>query len=571
VSALVLAAALVGLTGGHARAAWQSGEPAPATTGGTEAATDDAADAGAGQSAGDATADPIGGATGGGPVAPQEADTAPTEGVEPGGGPPAERQPAPLPLDDLQPRGVRAGADHRTTEAARAFEAKLHEALKLEAEVQAYEWSTLGMEDPERLHGFRLERRQRLDRDRAAAEQSGRGFAVLALVPPRPAELASAELGRRELTLLTKLGRAYETSRSDPVINHFMAANRRFLESADWSHRDRAVGMRDRIVEREKAYTRLIEEAYELLSGTVDESQLEGMEDLLAEVAPETRDAAPDLSVLVLRDQELRQKVLAELQAMFLDRSGPPPAPPPAARLLPRVMARQRELVERAELNPVIQEHLQVETELGQLETDLEASVDGEDLEARKELLRRKVELTHRRNALGSRWFGTEPDPLLYAELVKDQDALIRRMMLDLSPRGTLYGGRYDAVRDMAANTTESPAQRWTLLQAQEDLIAALTAAKPEPDPLDGMLPLATLVRARPPPMPPPTTGKPGAKTGAKAGAKQPPAWSPAGSQGSPSKAATKPKPKSKSKKPSSSKAAGKPGGKPSGYGKPRD
>jgi hypothetical protein len=494
------------------------------------------------------------------PVAAQDAP-AREEDAEPAE--PAVAQPAPLPRDPQQPAALRPGQGPRTSEAARAFEKKLHTALSIEAQVQAYEQAGLGLEDPERLSGYKLERRLRLDRDREA-NAAGRTFAMLALAPPRPSDAAQADLGRRELTLLTNLSRAYESSRSDQLINQYIAANQAFLQSADWAHRDRAVVLRDKLVRRETAFTRLIEQANELLSGTVDEAQLAAMVETLAQVAPETREVLPDLSVLVIQDQALRLKVLTELQTVLARQPAAQPPPPEADKLLLRVNGRQQELVRRAELAPVIQEHMHVEAELKTVEAEILASVDSQDIEQRKVLTQRKAELTTRLHELSAHWFGTDPDAEMFPGLVQDQDALIRRMMLDLGPRGALFGARHDVVRELAAAETVTPVQRWTLLQAQQDLISALIGAQPEPDLLDGVLPLAALVKARPPPPAPvaplaaPGQPKAGPLSSAAAKAK-------AGAL----KGAPKPKakPKGKAKQPPPKK---KPGGKQPAGTKPR-
>jgi hypothetical protein len=477
----------------------------------------------------------------------------PDEPDDPADGADVALQPAPLPREPEAATALRPGQLTRTTEAARAFQVKLRDALLLEADAQAYEQATLGLEDPESLTGYRLGRRLRLDEDRLANER-GRGFALLALVPPRPADVANAKLSRREVTLLMNLGLAYERARSDPSINQYATANSSFLQTANWGLRDRAVVLRDKLVARETGFTRLIEQANELLAGTVDEGQLKEMEQLLAEIAPETREETPDLSVLVIQDEQLRMKVLTELQVKLAEQADPTQRPPPATTLFPRVSGMQHLIVERANLAPVIQEHMAVEVELEQVEADLRASVNNQDIEARKLLTQRKAELTGRHSELGSIWFSTEPDPEIYPALVQNQDALIRRSMLDLGPRGALYGARYDVVRDLAATPTETSQQRWVLLQAQEDLLASLYAATADPDPLDGMLPLAALVKARPPPPPPVVAqAKPPAKpvgAGSKAGAFK--------AAPKPKKAPPKAKPKAKAPPPKKKPAGGK-------------
>jgi hypothetical protein len=119
-------------------------------------------------------------------------------------------------------------------------------------------------------------------------------------------------------------------------------------------------------------------------------------------------------------------------------------------------------------------------------------------------------------------------------------------------------------VRDLAAAETVTPVQRWTLLQAQQDLIAALIGAQPEPDLLDGVLPLAALVKARPPPPTPvaplAAPGKPKAGPLSSAAAK-----AKAGALKGAPKPKAKPKGKAKQPPPKT-----KPGGKQPAGTKPR-
>ncbi|MGQ0553169.1 MAG: hypothetical protein ACT4PU_08100 [Planctomycetota bacterium] len=371
---------------------------------------------------------------------------------------------------------------------ATLFANKLQQALALELEVQAVEQSTLGLEERSALSGHRLQRFDRIQKDKDFRALAGQ-FSRVALELPRPADVAKAGLPRRSLDLLTDLAAAYRVSREVRPLDLYMEANRNFVKQADWAMRDRAVLLRDEIIEREIGYTRLVSQAYDLVNGQVGPQGLAEMEALLAKIAPEVVAKGNDLAVQVLRDPTLRQQVLDELTAQF--REAPPAraAPRPAGTLRVLIEMLQLKLLQRAELAPVITEHAQLEASLALLAVQMKEAAGAMDQEQRAALVERIVTETTRRNDLEVQWYSTAPDPELYAQLVEAQEELIVRLCLDLGPKGAYFGPRRDEIAHLIEQDDGYSPRRWQVLEAQQDLIIALNDARPTPGPLAGLAP----------------------------------------------------------------------------------
>ena len=450
--------------------------------------------------------------------------------------PPAADAPAPEP-EAPAPAPAHAAAGSP----AEAFGAAFKEALIQENEVQEFERTTIGLEDPAKLTGFRLERRQRVDRD-VDFNQRVRQFSLLPLELPTPADVSAANLNRQQLAFLTGLQSAYDSSRADPRLTQMSNLNRRFLQSGDWSLRDQAVKLREALVEREIAFNGLAEQAHALVGGRVESAQLAEMETALYAIAPELEVQKPDLSALVLQDPALAAQALNELQTSLGPPAGPAEAPPAAAELWPTITALQKKLVSEAGLDEVIAEHKSLNTELESLDKTIEKSEQWTDLEARMALVDHKVELTTRRDELAHQWHLVDPDESLYSQLIATQDQLIRRLMLDLGAGGSLFAARRDSlVAALANGLPPSADERWTLLTDQQELLEQLNSEQPVPDPLEAieMLPDMPPVVAKPAPAPDPkATAKPKPKPKPKPKAKAPPKPKP--------KAKPKPKPKPK-------------------------
>lgn len=451
--------------------------------------------------------------------------------------PPAAEPSTPPPADAPPPAGARPAA----VSPAETFGATFKEALLQESEVQNFERTTIGLEDPAKLSGFKLERRLRVDKDSADFNQRVRQLSLLPLELPTPADIAAASLNRQQLAFLTGLRSAYDSSRADPRLNQMASLNRRFLQSGDWSLRDSAVKLREVLVEREISFTKLAEQAHALVGGRVEAAELADMETALYAIAPELQEQKPDLSALVLQDPTLAAQALGELQASLAEPRPVVVAPPAAADLLPTITALQKKLVFEAGLDGVIAEHKSLNAELEALDKTIVKSEQWTDLEARMALVDRKVELTTRRDELAHQWHMVDPDESLYSQLIAAQDQLIRRLMLDLGAGGSLFAARRDElVAAFAGGLPPSADERWTLLTDQQDLLEQLNQEQPVPDPLEAieMLPDMPPMLAQPaPPAPDPhATAKP--KPQAKPKAKAPP------------KAKPKPKPKPPPPKP---------------------
>lgn len=424
------------------------------------------------------------------PPAPEEeapldwlaGDAAPAPGpVDGPAGPPALPEPRPAPV--APPAAERRPA--RITPGAAAFADVLREAMTLELQVLDYEQSTLGAEpDPDALQSYRRQRWERLQADLAGFRQKAGQMSLRGLETPRPDPGTGAS--REVLALLSALERAYESSRTPRTVEQFMELNREFLRTADWAVRDRAVQARDELVAREVGFTRLMQDAAALLAGTGDPELLTSAQEALARLAPEAAQGGDDLAVLVLRHKELREQVMAEVSAVIT--APQPAAPPPATdeELRPRVAELQAALLDAGELRPVLEEQATAETQLAKLDEQLQQDMP---LDRKMFLVGKRTEIQERRNAAEARFLGTEPDPVLWDQLVEVQDELIRRRQLDLGPAAVLYGARVQALRDVLAEGLPDSSARWKFLEQQRELIELLDGLRPAENPLLGIAP----------------------------------------------------------------------------------
>jgi hypothetical protein len=367
--------------------------------------------------------------------------------------------------------------------AAQACANTLREALLLELQVQDVEYDAMDPgDDPDSLKGYRKNRWERIQKDRAGFRQVAGQVSLQGLETPRPAE---ADNPSRELVaLLVSLDRAYEASRTPRAIEQYMELNREFLKSGDWSPRDRAVQARDEIIAREVGFARLMQDAATLHAGAGDADLLTRCREALAELAPDEQALGDDLAVLVLRDAGLREQVMAEVGALITTVKPPPPPPAPDAELRPQVDERQAALVEQAGLADVIKDLQAAEQQLELIDAELQADLP---LERRKEYVGRRTTIVAARDGLQYQWYSTEPDPATYDGLVALQDELIARRMLDLGPSGVLYGARVQALRDVRDEGLPDSASRWQFLEQQQELLALLDGLQPTENPLLGL------------------------------------------------------------------------------------
>ena len=409
----------------------------------------------------------------------------PAELAPPPESPPAQAAPAApaRPATDVATPDAGPRRASRVSPAAQAYGEALREAMLLELQVQDVEVEAMDPgEDPSTLKGFRKQRWERIQADRAGFRQLAGQMSLQGLETPRPAEGVAPS--RDIVSLLVSLDRAYESSRVVRTVEQYMDLNREFLAKGDWSPRERAVLLRDELIAREVDFTRLMQDAATLLAGTGDEELLARSRDGLAQLAPEAQVLGDDLAVLVLNDAELREQVMAEVAALLTTVKPPEPPPAPESELRPKVAELQVELVGLAGLGQVIKDLQGAERQLelidGQLEQDM-------PLERRKDHVGRRTTLVAARDGLQFQWYSTEPEPATFDALVQGQDGLIARRMLDLGPSGVLYGARVQALRDVHDEGLPDSASRWRFLEQQQDVLTLLDSLQPTENPLLGL------------------------------------------------------------------------------------
>src|SRR5262249_21801677 len=190
--------------------------------------------------------------------------------------------------------------------------------------------------------------------------------------------------------------------------------NQAFLNSADWAQRDHAVELRDEIVNREVTFAHLVQDANTVAAGGGDDELLASMRTRLHDVAPDLENAGDDLAELVVRDETLRSQVLAEVDTMLAEEDPPQPQPRPDAELRPRVVELRQQLLDKAGLPPVLEEHATLATQIADLDKQLESDLPQDK---RLELVTQRTPLVRRSNELEVKWLGTKPDPETWDEL----------------------------------------------------------------------------------------------------------------------------------------------------------
>jgi len=371
---------------------------------------------------------------------------------------------------------------------AQAFARELVDAFTLEVNAQNYERRTLGSEELERLSSYRLKRRLRIDTDKAEFQDRMTAVPLKAINIPMP--LPSQRLGTKELVALSGLKRGYGSTRDVGDIRIFVSSNESFLRSGDWSDRDTAVRIRDRIMKKETEFLRLAGEARKILLNDLDAPSVEAMIESLIELAPEAMSGETDVTRLVLRDGDVREKVVLEAQAFLAEDLRVLPPETEASELLRQLPELQLSLVEKSGLKEVREELTAIEVELADVDARLEdRGVNSLTPDERKDKTRRRVELSNRQSVLQLQWMQTAPSEAELTELVETQDTIIRRRMHELGYRGALFAHRYDRLEASMAPSLEEPHSTWQLLEDQTGLIVALDEATPDPEPMAGLIP----------------------------------------------------------------------------------
>src|SRR5262249_42160697 len=137
--------------------------------------------------------------------------------------------------------------------------------------------------------------------------------------------------------------------------------------------------------------------------GGGDDELVASMRSRLQEVAPEVESAADDLAVLAVRDETLRGQMLAEVDTMLAEKDPPEPLPRPDAELRPRVVELRQQLLDKAGLPPVIEEHDALTKQIEDLDKQLEADLPQDK---RMELVSQRTPLVRRSNELEVQWLG---------------------------------------------------------------------------------------------------------------------------------------------------------------------
>jgi hypothetical protein len=415
--------------------------------------------------------------------APQEAPAGDAADAAAPAGQPPEAAPATDPPAPPAPGEAPAARPGRASPAAQACADALREALLLELQVQDVEFESLDPgDDPASLKGFRKQRWERIQKDRAGFRQQAGQVSLQGLVVPRPAD--AVDPPRELVALLLGLERAYEASRELRPIEQYMELNREFVKSGDWARRDRAVQERDALIAREVDFARLMQDAATLHAGTGDAELLARFQQALAELAPAEQALGDDVAVMVLRDDGLREQVMAEVGALLTTVKPPPPPPAPDAELRPQVVELQAALIEQAGLADVIKGLQGTESQLELIDAELQADLP---LDRRKEYVGRRTNIVATRDEQQRQWYSTEPDPATFDALVARQDELIARRMLDLGPSGVLYGARVQALRDVRDEGLPDSARRWQFLEQQQELLSLLDGLQPTENPLLGL------------------------------------------------------------------------------------
>jgi hypothetical protein len=379
------------------------------------------------------------------------------------------------------PRAVSGSG--KPSPAAQAFAEQLKAAMTLEVQAQELENSTLGAEaHPETLQGFKKQRYDRIQKDKAEFRQRAGQMSLQGLDMPKPAE--GVQLSRDAVTLLAALQRGYESTRTTRPLEQYTELNNAFIKLGDMTQRDRAVQMRDEIVDREVAFTRLLQDAATVAGGGGGDELISSMTDTLNRVAPDAHVGSDDLAVLVLKDKGLRDQVMAEVTSILTTRPPPAAQPAPDAELRPKVAKLQAKLIELGQLKPVIQEHGKVAGQVKELDEQLATDLP---INRKKDLVAKRTTALARGAELEQQWYSTQPDPETFAALTGAQDELIRRRLLDLGPAGVLYGQRADAVHAKLEAGFPDSSSSWHFVQQQQDLVTTLDGVNPTENPLLGI------------------------------------------------------------------------------------
>lgn len=413
------------------------------------------------------------------PGTPQDGAPAATPPVQQDGAPPAARQAG-------APGQVPGSRAEQAAQAAQAFHDRFEEVLAFEAQVQEYERSSLGRVPAGQLKGARLERRRRLIKDQNTWNLRLESLPGRPLKAPRASQ-SLRPLEARESAVLRRLSQAYDLSRDTAVLDELQRHNATFLENENWIERDKAVQARDALIQREVDWADVVGQARLLITGGLTPAQLDRLEATLDALSPETRPDQGSPMEQLLADPQRQQKVQAELLMILgqpLDLGLPQASDQELMGLLPGLQA---ELVKASGLVEPYAELMGLNAELATLEESLaDRGVNALEVDARRAAVARKAELVVRQNELNFQVGHSPPSVPEAKALIQAQDALIRRRLFEIGPRGALFAARHDTLDPRGFADLPTPDQ-WAFLEDQVALITALDEARPAPHPLEGV------------------------------------------------------------------------------------
>ncbi len=338
------------------------------------------------------------------------------------------------------------------------------------------------------MGGMLLKRRQRIDVDRQDFEGRLETVSLKALKLPTSGEGDS--LSTKELLALSSLEIAYQKTRNPTELKAYMAGNEKFLSTADWGERTKAVRQRDAIIDREAELLRMAGVGRGIVRREVEPSEVEFMIVTLRRMVPQLLAKQTDVNALLLEDEDLRQTVVAEALD-FLKTPTVSTIPTEDSRTLAgRLPELGLALVEASNLRELREEMTVIEVEIADLDLRLaDRGVSSLSPTERKQKTNRWSELQNRQSILQHQWTRTPPAEPELSGLLTAQDEVIRRSMFELGHRGALFAHRYDAQLQDTELDLQTPYSTWQLVEEQATLISDLEEARPDPGPLAGLPP----------------------------------------------------------------------------------
>ncbi len=366
-----------------------------------------------------------------------------------------------------------------------AFAKLLRQVVAQELHVQDHERQMpLASADPATLSGYKAKRFARIQQDRKFKKKLGRKLPLFALGAPKPGR--GQRLSAPDLALLERLKRAHESTRRLSKLNQWESANTDFLKSGDWARRDRAVQLRESLIEQEFVFTRLFDQSEDIAAGTGTKALRNEMIKALDEISPSSRDDSSDYVKLTLTNPDVRTQVLTEVLSVLGTMAPVAPPPPPESELSDKVTFARATLIAQAGLAETVTAFIEAEQKRAELQTKLDTNDKLDPADRHKMTLKRK-EIEREMARLKQQWRTTEPDPEKALETIALQRTLIERRMLDIGYRAAAFVRRRDTIEAMEERAREGKANVWGVLEQQQELLQLLASARPDHSPLRGL------------------------------------------------------------------------------------